>query len=67
MKTQKEGEKMGYNGYTEKKKASNAKYMEKLTRIALWLKPDEKKIIEEKARKENKSVNQFLKDLALNS
>ena len=58
---------MGYNGYTEKKKASNKAYMEKLARCVVWVTPEEKKIIEEKARQAGKSVNQFLKDLALNS
>ncbi len=56
---------MGYNGYTEKKKASNAKYLSKFAEIRIRVLPEEKKIIEEKARKEGKSVNQYLKDLAL--
>ena len=37
---------MPYEGYTEKRKASNKRYMDKLTRITLWLKPEEKKITE---------------------
>lgn len=56
---------MGYNGYTEKKKASNKKYMDKLTRCTVWITPEEKKIIEKKARDAGKSVNQFIKDLAI--
>lgn len=57
---------MAYNGYTEKKKASNKVYMDKLSRCTVWVTPEEKKIIEEKAKQAGKSVNQFLKDLALN-
>lgn len=55
---------MGYNGYTEKKKASNAKYMEKLKRVYIWLTPEEKQAIEEKAKRAQKSVNQYMKDKA---
>lgn len=51
--------------YTEKKKASNKTYMDKLTRITLWLKPEEKKIIEDLAASEGKSVNQYIKDRIL--
>ncbi len=57
---------MGYNGYTEKRKASNKKYMDKLARCTIWITPEEKKIIEQKAAAAGKSVNQYLKDLALN-
>ena len=56
---------MAYNGYTEKKKESNKRYMDKLTRCTLWLLPEEKKEIERGAREAGKSVNQYLKDLAL--
>lgn len=56
---------MGYNGYTEKKKASNERYLAKFAEIKLRITPEEKKIIEENARNAGKSVNQFLKDLAL--
>lgn len=56
---------MGYNGYTEKKKASNKKYMDKIKRISFWITPEEKAIIEQKAATVGKSVNQYLKDLAL--
>ena len=58
---------MGYNGYTEKKKASNERYLAKFKEIRIRTTPEEKKIIEEKARAAGKSVNQFLKDLALNA
>lgn len=57
---------MGYNGYTEKRKASNEKYLAKFAEIRIRITPEEKKIIEEKAKQAGKSVNQFLKDLALN-
>ena len=56
---------MGYNGYTEKRKASNKKYMDKLSRTVIWTTPEEKKQIEAKAHAAGKSVNQYLKDLAL--
>lgn len=56
---------MGYNGYTEKRKASNEKYLAKFAEIRIRITPEEKKIIEEKAKQAGKSVNQFLKDLAL--
>lgn len=56
---------MGYNGYTEKKKASNERYLAKLAEIKLRVKPEEKKIIEEKAREAGKSVNQYIKDRVL--
>lgn len=56
---------MGYNGYTEKKKASNAKYLSKFKEIRLRTTPEEKEIIENKAREAGKSVNQYLKDLVL--
>ena len=56
---------MGYNGYTEKKKESNKKDMEKLARVVLWTTPDEKAIIEERAKLAGKSVNQYIKDLVL--
>lgn len=56
---------MGYNGYTEKKKESNKKYMDKLARISLWLTPEEKAAIEKKAAAEGKSLNQYVKDRSL--
>ena len=57
---------MGYNGYTEKKKISNQKYMEKIKKVSVWVTPEEKTIIEQKAQKENKSINQYIKDLIFN-
>ena len=58
---------MGYNGYTEKKKESNKKYMDKLSRIVLWTTPEEKALIESKAKQAGKSINQYIKDLVLGS
>lgn len=56
---------MGYNGYTEKKKESNKRYLAKFAEIRIRISPEEKKIIEQKAMEQGKSVNQYLKDLAL--
>jgi predicted HicB family RNase H-like nuclease len=56
---------MGYNGYTEKKKASNEKYLAKFQEIRIRTLPEEKRIIEENAKKEGKSVNQYIKDKIL--
>lgn len=56
---------MGYNGYTEKKKASNERYLAKLAEIRIRMTPEEKTRIEQKASAAGKSVNQYLKDLAL--
>lgn len=56
---------MGYNGYTEKRKAANERYLAKFAEIRIRITPEEKKIIEDKAKEAGKSVNQYLKDLAL--
>lgn len=56
---------MGYNGYTDKKKESNKRYMDKLQRITLWLTPEEKEAIEKKATDAGKSVNMYIKDIIL--
>ena len=58
---------MAYNGYNDARKKANEKYLKKFINLTFRITPEEKKIIEEKARKEGKSVNQYLKDLALNS
>jgi len=57
---------MAYNGYTDSRKNANKKYMDKLKRVVLWVTPEEKNIIEQKAQKENKSINQYIKDLIFN-
>ena len=56
---------MPYEGYTEKRKASNKRYMDKLTRITLWLKPEEKKIIEDQAAAAGKKTSEYIKDILL--
>ena len=56
---------MPYEGYTEKRKASNKRYMDKLTRITLWLKPEEKKIIEDQAATAGKKTSEYIKDILL--
>jgi hypothetical protein len=53
---------MGYNGYTEKKKASNKKYLDKLTRLYIWLTPEEKRIIEKEAADAGISITQLVKN-----
>lgn len=56
---------MAYSGYNEARKRANEKYLSKLAEIRIRMTPEEKRIIEEKAQAEGKSVNQFLKDRAL--
>ena len=57
---------MGYNGYTEKKKASNKKYLDKLTRLYIWLTPEEKQIIEKEAADAGISITQLVKNRLFN-
>ena len=56
---------MGYNGYTEKKKASNEKYLAKLEKPTIRMTPEEKKVIEQGARAAGKSFTRFMVDCAL--
>ena len=56
---------MGYNGYTEKKKASNERYLAKFDEIRLRTTPEEKKAIEKKAKAAGKSVNRYILDIIL--
>jgi uncharacterized protein (DUF1778 family) len=56
---------MGYNGYTDKKKASNEKYLAKFVKPTIRMTADEKKIIEQGARQAGKSFNRFMLDCAL--
>ncbi len=53
---------MAYNGYTEARKEANKRYMDTLKRVTLWLTPEEKELIEQTAKDEGKSVNQYIKD-----
>ncbi len=54
---------MAQRKYDEKRKQSNKKYMDSLTRATIWLTPDEKAILKERADKEKKSVNCYLRNL----
>jgi uncharacterized protein (DUF1778 family) len=56
---------MAYNGYTEKKKASNKRYLDKLIKPTIRMTPEEKEIIENGAIKANKSFNRFMIDCAI--
>ena len=56
---------MTYKGYTEARKESNKKYMEKQARVVLWMKPEEKQTLEDRAAAAGKSINQYIKDLVL--
>lgn len=56
---------MAYVGYNDAKKRANAKYLSKQAEIRIRMSPENKKAIEDKAREENKSVNQYVKDRIL--
>lgn len=56
---------MGYNGYTEKKKATNEKYLAKLIKPTIRMTAEEKRIIEQGAIDAGKSFNRFMIDCAL--
>ncbi len=51
---------MGYNGYTEKKKASNERYLSKLSNIVLRMKPDYKELIDRASEQRGLSRNAFI-------
>ena len=53
---------MGYNGYTEKKKASNERYIKNndLVQILFRVKREEKNEILDHISKSGKSANQFI-------
>lgn len=51
--------------YTAAQAAAAKKYLAKFAEIRIRLQPEEKQIIEEKAAKAGKSVNQYIKDLML--
>lgn len=55
---------MGYNGYTEKKKVSNEKYIKnnKLVQILFRVTDEEKKKIMSYIEKTGKSANQWIKE-----
>lgn len=54
---------MAYNGYSESRKSANKAYMDKQARVTIWMRPEEKQDIEERAKAAGKSVNQYIKDL----
>lgn len=56
---------MGYNGYTEKRKASNEKYLKKFEKPTIRMTAEEKQIIDEAAEKAGKSFNRYMVDCAL--
>lgn len=56
---------MGYNGYTEKRKISNEKYLKKLVKPTVRMTPEEKQIIEQAAINAGMSFNRFMIDCAL--
>ncbi len=55
---------MGYNGYTESKKACNKRYLSKFETITVRVTPEEKAELERLAKQDGKSINQYLKDKA---
>ena len=50
---------------SDAKRNSNSKYLAKFINVTFRVTPEEKRIIEEKAKAEGKSVNQYLKYKAL--
>lgn len=56
---------MGYNGYTDKKKASNNKYLAKFLKPTIRMTREEKTEIEKRAEAAGKSFNRYMIDCAL--
>lgn len=56
---------MGYNGYTQKRKECNERYLAKFDKLTFRVTPEEHREIERRASAAGKSVNQYLKDRAL--
>lgn len=56
---------MGYNGYTEKRKKSNEKYLAKFVKPTIRMTPEEKNIIEKAAIEAGKSFTRYIVDCAL--
>lgn len=48
--------------YDEKRKQSNKKYMDSVTRVAIWLTPEEKTELVERADCEGKSLNGYIRN-----
>ena len=53
---------MAKNPYNDKKKASNKKYMDSLSRISVWVTPEEKILLVDKADAEEKSLNGYIRN-----
>lgn len=53
---------MGYNGYTDKKKETNKRYIEnnKIARVVLNIPEEEKKKVFDAANRSGQSVNSFI-------
>lgn len=57
---------MPYEGYTEKRKETNKRHMDKLKRVVIWCYPEEKARIEQKAQAAGMTVNAYCKEILLN-
>ena len=51
---------MGYNGYTEKKKITNKRYLDKLESFLVRISPEGKKELEQAAAHAEKSRNAYV-------
>lgn len=51
---------MGYNGYTQKKKITNKRYLDKLESFIVRISPEGKKELERAASTSGKSRNAFI-------
>ncbi len=56
---------MSYEGYTEKRKASNKNYLDTKERITLWLSKEEKQELEARAAAAGKKTGTYIKDIIL--
>lgn len=56
---------MGYNGYTEKRKESNERYLKKFEKPTIRMTKEEKELINQASQKVDKSFNRFVLDCAL--
>lgn len=50
------------NKYTEKRKESNKRYTDKLSRTDVWLTPEEKEEVKGKAKAEGKSLSGYIRN-----
>ena len=56
-----------YKGYDENQAKAYKKYMQKKATIMIRMTPEQKEQISDMAKKENKSLNQYVLDKCLNS